>query len=117
MRTVLAAAAIALFAAAPAAHAQGLSEAEAEAVFMDYQRAIAAAEACYDVTFDQAQHRAMMAVINEAVEHKIGTKRLRLVTQAENDVSGMLPSQSCKGAKIQDMLALFERDLRPALGG
>jgi hypothetical protein len=109
----LAAAGVAgLLAAAPA---QAVTEAEAEQIFLEYQRAIAAAESCYDVKYSQDEFKQMMVVINAAVENKIGTKRLNLVHQAKGEVSRMLPSQTCKGAKIVSLLELFERDLRPQL--
>lgn len=115
MRSRIAAVALTIsFAAAPA---YASSDAEAEQIFLEYQRAIAAAESCYDVRFGMAEHQAMMDVINAAVENKIGTKRLRLITQAETEVRGALPSQSCRGEKVKAWLALFEEDLRPALQG
>jgi hypothetical protein len=95
--------------------ALAVEEAQAEAIFKDYQRAIVAAEACYGLEFDQAQHDAMMRVINAAVDNALGAKRLRLVAEAKREVRRMLPSQSCDGARIAELLALFEADLQPAL--
>ncbi len=105
---------VALLAFAAPAHA--LTEAEAEDIFLEYQRAIAAAESCYDVDYSQDQFKEMMVVINAAVENKIGAKRLRLVHQAKGEVGRMLPGQSCRGPRIVELLELFERDLRPTLG-
>ncbi len=114
---VLFAPVVALVAALSSGPAAALSESEAEALFLRYQKSIAAAERCYEVDFDKAQQQAMMEVINAAVENKIGAKRLRLNYQAKQEVYAMLPSQSCRGAKIVPLLELFERDLRPALAG
>ena len=97
--------------------AAALTDQEAEALFLQYQKAIAAAESCYDLTFNQPQHQAMMDVVNAAVDNRIGTRRLRLVVEAESEVRQMLPSQSCRGERIVPLLELFESDLRPALEG
>ena len=116
MRNLPTAAAVlaALTLAGPAA---ALTDEQAEELFLRYQKAIAAAESCYDVAFSQPQHQAMIDVVNAAVENRIGTKRLRLVVEAETEVRALLPSQSCRGEKIVPLLDLFESELRPALAG
>ncbi|WP_119168948.1 hypothetical protein [Algihabitans albus] len=111
------AAALLALAFALAGPAAALTDQEAEGIFLRYQKAIAAAESCYEVTFGQSEQQAMMDVVNAAVENRIGAKRLRLVVEAETEVREMLPSQSCNGEKILPLLELFERDLRPALAG
>lgn len=97
--------------------AAAVTDEQAERLFLRYHKAIAAAESCYDVAFSQPQHQAMMDVVNAAVENRIGTKRLRLVVEAETEVRALLPSQSCRGEKIVPLLDLFESELRPALAG
>lgn len=115
MRRLFATAAATLAALTFAGPLAALTDGEAEEIFLQYHRAIAAAESCYDTRFSEAQQLAMARVIDAAVENRIGAKRLRLVVEAEIEVRGMLPSQSCRGEKIVPLLELFESDLRPAL--
>ena len=110
---VIAAAAVAAFSfAGPLA---ALTDDEAEEIFLQHHRAIAAAESCYGIEFSQSQQLAMAQAINVAVENRIGTRRLRLVVEAEEEVRAMLPSQSCRGDRIVRLLEFFESDLRPVL--
>ena len=90
-------------------------DSEAEATYSRYHRAIEAAKVCRKLTFDQDAHSRMAGVIHARIEHKIGAKRLRLLTAAQREARGMVKAQGCEGAEVAELLALFDSELAPAL--
>lgn len=86
-----------------------------EKTYVLYHKAIVAAERCYDLDFDQAQHSAMARVINSKIDHDIGAKRLNLIATAKADV-GKMTSGGCAGKpEVDRWLSLYEAELKPAL--
>jgi hypothetical protein len=111
----LAAAAFLAALAAPAGVARAMDEAEAEAVYGRYHQAIEAAVKCRGLEFDQPAHSAMAGVIHARIEHKIGAKRLSLLTAAQRAARDLIDAQGCAGPDVGELLALFDSDLAPAL--
>ena len=91
------------------------ADSEVERVYMNYHGAIEAAKLCRDMTFDQAAHSKMAAVINQRISGPIGGERQMLLAQAKDDMRGLVGAQSCNDSQVQEALALFDSDLAPAL--
>ena len=86
-----------------------------EALYSRYHQAIEAAKQCRKLDFsDEAQAR-MGGVINAKIKHRIGAKRLSLLTAAQRDARALIKTQGCAGNEMSALLALFDRDLAPAL--
>lgn len=86
-----------------------------EQTYVLYHKAIAAAERCRDLEFDQQQHSAMAKVINSKIDHDIGAKRLNLMATANNEVNERT-SGGCAGKDdVAEWLAIFDAELKPAL--
>ena len=90
-------------------------EAEAEALYGRYHQAIEAAKQCRKLSFEQPQHSAMAGVIHAKINHKIGAKRLSLLTEAQREARALIDSEGCQGPGVSALLALFDSDLAPAL--
>ncbi|MCG8354906.1 MAG: hypothetical protein MI920_04985 [Kiloniellales bacterium] len=90
-------------------------DSEAEATYSRYHRSIEAAKLCRKMSFDQDAHSRMAGVIHARIEHKIGAKRLRLLTAAQREAKDMVKKQGCDGAEVMELLALFDSDLAPVL--
>lgn len=86
-----------------------------EEVYSEYQRSIEVARKCRKLAFDQDQELAMGAVINAKTKGAIGAKRLSLLTKAQRDARSLIKRNGCDGAEPKRLLALFDRDLAPAL--
>ena len=87
----------------------------AEALFSRYHQAIESAKQCRKLDFsDEAQTR-MGGVINSKIKHRIGAKRLSLLTAAQRDARALIERQGCAGEDVSALLALFDQDLAPAL--
>ncbi len=113
-RIAVAALAAAFFVGAFAERAAWAEEA-AEALFSRYHQAIESAKQCRKLDFsDEAQAR-MGGVINAKVKHRIGAKRLSLLTAAQRDARALIEKQGCSGDDVSALLALFDQDLAPAL--
>lgn len=105
-------AAFALLIAAPVR----ADDAAAEATYTNYHRAIVAAESCEKMEFSQADHEKMAGVIDEAIHYAIGAgRRLTLIEQVKSETRKLIDDKGCGEASVQDALALFHRDLEPAL--
>lgn len=100
-----------LMAATPAS----ADDAAAEAAYSEYQQSIEVARKCRKLKFDQDQELAMGGVINGKIQHKIGAKRLSLLTAAQRDARKLVKKKGCKGTEATRLLGLFDRDLAPAL--
>ena len=90
-------------------------DAAAEALYGRYHQAIEAAKQCRSLDFDQDAHSAMAGVIHSKIQHKIGAKRLSLLTKAQQDARALVDKEGCKGAGVGELLALFDADLAPVL--
>ena len=90
-------------------------EAEAEALYGRYHQAIEAAKQCRKLSFDQPAHSAMAKVVHAKIRHKIGAKRLSLLTGAQRAARALIDDEGCKGPGVAELLALFDADLAPAL--
>ena len=90
-------------------------DSEVEETYSRYHRAIEAAKQCRDMSFDQDAHSRMAGVIHARIEHKIGAKRLRLLTAAQREAKAMVKKQGCEGAEVSELLALFDSELAPVL--
>lgn len=108
---LLAAAAASLWAGGTARAA----DSDVEQIYMNYHGAIEAAKLCRDMTFDQAAHNKMAAVINQHLSGEIGGERQKLLARAKDNMRGLVGSQSCNDSQVQEALALFDSDLAPAL--
>ena len=86
-----------------------------EALYGRYHQAIEAAKLCRNLTFDQAAHSSMATVIHAKINHKIGAKRLSLLTAAQAEAQETVERQGCSGDDVTALLALFDADLAPAL--
>lgn len=91
------------------------AEAEAEALYSRYHQAIEAAKQCRHMSFDQAAHDRMAAVIAERIDHDIGGKRLPLLTTAQRETRDMVKQHGCDDSRITELLELFDADLAPVL--
>ena len=87
----------------------------AEALFSRYHQAIESAKQCRTLDFDQDQQARMGGVINAKIQHRIGAKRLSLLTKAQRDARALIEKQGCSGSDVSALLALFDQDLAPAL--
>ena len=87
----------------------------AEALFGRYHQAIESAKQCRKLTFDQDQQARMGGVINAKIKHRIGAKRLSLLTAAQREARAIIQKQGCSGSDVSALLALFDQDLAPAL--
>jgi len=90
-------------------------DSEAEATYSRYHRSIEAAKLCRKMDFDQDAHSRMAGVIHARIEHKIGAKRLPLMTAAQREAKDMVKKQGCEGVDVAELLALFDSDLAPVL--
>ena len=107
---------LAVFLAGPLATGPALADqAEAEALFSRYHRAIESAKQCRKLSFDQQAQTRMGGVINAKIKHKIGAKRLSLLTAAQREARALIQKQGCKGGDVSALLGLFDRDLAPVL--
>ena len=113
LRQVVLASAMAMCVAGGGAALAG--DAEAEALYGRYHQAIEAAKLCRDMSFDQDAHSRMATVIHAKIDHKIGAKRLKLLTAAQRDAQALVNAEGCDGAGPSELLALFDADLAPAL--
>lgn len=104
-------AAVGLLAGAPPAVAGEANE----MVYSEYQKSIEVARKCRKLSFDQAQEKAMGAVIHAKIQGDIGAKRLSLLTAAQRDARSTVKKRGCDGAEAQRLLGLFDKDLAPAL--
>ena len=114
MRIVLIAALAAVLSAGSGRLAIADDSAE-EALYGRYHQAIEAAKLCRNLTFDQDAHSSMATVIHAKINHKIGAKRLSLLTAAQAEAQGKVERQGCAGDEVTALLALFDADLAPAL--
>lgn len=87
----------------------------AEALYGRYHQAIEAAKLCRNLTFDQDAHSSMATVIHAKIDHKIGAKRLSLLTAAQFEAQDKVERQGCSGDEVTALLALFDADLAPTL--
>ena len=90
-------------------------QAEAEALFSRYHQAIESAKQCRKLSFDHDAQARMGGVINAKIKHKIGAKRLSLLTAAQREARALIQKQGCKGSDVGALLGLFDRDLKPVL--
>lgn len=110
--TLVAAAFIAMTAVPPAA---ALTDAEAEKLYTDYHRSIRIYELCKKVDLSDAEIGALGNEINERIEHKIGAKRLKLLTAAQRDAKQMHKDLGCDHYDVRYYVRLFLQDLKPVL--
>lgn len=87
----------------------------AEALYSRYHRAIEAAEQCRKRSFSDEDQARMGGVIDAKIEHRIGAKRLSLLTRAQREARDLVQKQGCSGNDVSALLALFDQDLAPAL--
>ena len=104
-----------LLAVALAPQARAADQAELEALYGRYHQAIEAAKVCRKLDFDQAAHSKMAGVIHQRIQHRIGAKRLSLLTAAQRQARDLIDKEGCKGAAVEELLGLFDKDLAPAL--
>ena len=104
-----------LLAAGSTSGARAADEAELEAVYGRYHQAIEAARVCRKLDFDQAAHSKMAGVIHQRIQHRIGAKRLSLLTAAQGEARDLIDKEGCKGASVEALLGLFDKELAPAL--
>ncbi len=110
MQTLLVAAAAIL--AAMAAIAQD----SAEATYLQYQRAIHAAELCRrDRPFGTPEQTRMAVYIDGKIDNAIGAgRRLQLIEQAKAEVDKLADNDGC-GGKIAEILDIYYKELAPLL--
>jgi hypothetical protein len=91
-------------------------EAAMEAVWKQYWMAIAAAGQCEDRKFTGPDYDAMTHVINQKVNYGIGAgPRNHLIDDAKSDVWDRVFKYGCHDQEIESLLALYHKDLEPAL--
>jgi hypothetical protein len=95
--------------------AQALTDQEAEKLYTDYHRAIRVYELCKNVEFGTEEHLALGDEIAERIEHRIGAKRLKLLTAGQRDAREMVDDLGCDHYDVRYYVRLFLTDLKPAL--
>jgi hypothetical protein len=104
--------AMSLFTASSAA---ALTDEEAEKLYTDYHRAIRIYELCKNIKLDSEEHSKLATEIDNRIEHRIGTKRLKLLTAAQRDGREMVDDLGCDHYDVRYYVRLFLTDLEPAL--
>ena len=91
-------------------------DAAMEPIWKHYWMAIAAERQCESRTFTGPEYDAMTHVINLKVSHQIGAgRRNALIDDAKSDVWDRVFKYGCQDQQIADLLALYHKDLEPAL--
>jgi hypothetical protein len=108
----VAGAAASALAGAPTAVAQDA----AESTYLDYHKAIHAAERCRrDHPFGSPEQSRMADYIDGRIDFAIATgRRLQLIEAAKRDVDTLVDGQGCSG-DIAGFLAVFDAELAPLL--
>jgi hypothetical protein len=104
-----------ILAGAAWAQSTGLSDEEAEARYSELHRAMEAAKVCRKLEFDEQDHLKMGEAINREVEHKIGTRRLTLLVEAQEETRALIRQKGCESPQVAELLGRFDAILAPAL--
>ena len=89
-----------------------MAQSDAEATYLRYQTAVAAAERCRKVSLDQDQHQAIADYIVAQLDGRVGPgRRLTLISDAEVAMRGA----GCKSDDAAAALALYDTELAPLL--
>ena len=108
--------ALVLVGAACLSHPARADDAAMEPIWKRYWMAIAAEGQCEDRKFTGPEYDAMTHVINRKVSHQIGAgRRNALIDDAKSDVWDRVFKYGCQDQQIADLLALYRKDLQPAL--
>jgi len=94
-------------------------EATPEDVYLSYQEAIAAAEICHGLEFDQTQSDALNVAVMEQVGVPLSAGvKLRLIEDAKQAVrgaAGFSSTPNCDRAPLASMIGLYRLDLNDAV--
>lgn len=110
MQTLFVAAAVVL------ATVAAIAQDSAEATYLQYQRAIHAAELCRrDRPFGTPEQTRMAVYIDGKIGNAIGAgRRLQLIEQAKAEVDKLADNDGC-GGKIAEILDIYYKELAPLL--
>jgi hypothetical protein len=87
-----------------------------EAIWKQYWMAIDAHKQCNTVDFSQAQYDAMVHVIDQKIHSDLGAGiRHKLMSDASSEVVDLTFKYRCENPQVMDLLALYNRDLAPAV--
>jgi hypothetical protein len=90
----------------------------AEAAYLNYQKAIHAAERCRrEQPFGTPEQARMAAYIDAGLgAGPTSGRRLQLIEDAKRQVDTLVDGDGCAGGEIAPLLSIFDAELAPLLG-